>query len=187
MASAWPCGACVGVLRLCWSPRELRVCMQGPVAHVWVEEVSLGCAGSLRKLVDGVAGAWGARQLQLPLSVHGITVQLRARPANPAFIPAPSPGAAATKPARKAGVGGRGGKQWWLRLPCAGLGLGLAAAALRGLAALLSALPLRLERVVIVCEVPSPSSDTHFKSPPKVTGRGTGLQGHCLAYKSSLG
>lgn len=121
------------------------------MAHVWVEEVSLGRAGSLRKLVDGVAGARGVRQVQLPLSVHGIVLQLRARPG----------GAAASKPAAQTRAGGRGGKGRWPRLPGlgAGLGPGLAAAALRGLAALLPVLPVRLARVVVVCEVLSyPSS-----------------------------
>ncbi|KAK9827699.1 hypothetical protein WJX81_001629 [Elliptochloris bilobata] len=115
---------------------------RGPIAHVWVEEVSLRRAGSFRKAVDGGPRTWDLRGVQLPLAVSGIVVQLRTLPHAAGKLPA-LPGA------------GRGGaKQRWPRLPqrFVGLGLRLVAAALHVLAALLPILPLRLKRVTIVCE-----------------------------------
>ena len=148
----------------CALQRDMRICsivaqtalhcaaMQGPLANIWVEEVSLGRARGLRKAAGAAPRAWDPRRLQLPLDVSGVVVQLRAV----------SHSAAPERTVRtsKACAGRRRA-----RLPpqvVAGVRAWLAAAGLRLLAALLPALPLRLRRLTVVCEVrqkaiPNPS------------------------------
>ena len=139
----------------CALQRDMRVCytlaptawhcaaLQGPLANVWVEKVSLGRARGLRKAAGAAARAWDARRLQLPLAVGGVVVQLRAV----------SHSAAPQRPARASKGHSERRRP---RLPPqvgAGVRAWLAAAGLRLLAALLPALPLRLRRLTVVCEV----------------------------------
>ena len=117
--------------------------LQGPLANVWVEEVSLGRARGLRKAAGAAPRAWDPGRLQLPLAVSGVVVQLRAV----------SHSAAPERPAR---AGKAREVRRRPRLPplvVAGARAWLAAAGLRLLAALLPALPLRLRRLTLVCEV----------------------------------
>lgn len=126
--------------------------LQGPLASIWVEKVSLGRARGLRKAAGAVVRAWDARRIQLPLAVSGVVVQLRAV----------SHSAAPKRPARASKARAERRRP---RLPpqvLAGVRAWLAAAGLRLLAALLPALPLRLRRLTVVCEVrqepkPNPS------------------------------
>ena len=120
--------------------------LQGPLANVWVEEVSLGRARGLRKAAGAAARAWDARRLQLPLAVSGVVVQLRADNHN----------AVPGRPARAGKARAGRVERRRPRLPpqvVAGVRAWLAAAGLRLLAALLPALPLQLRRVTAVCEV----------------------------------
>ncbi len=54
--------------------------MQGPVASLRIEEVSLGRTKGAKKLYDGLARAAASAKWRLPFMVRGVHIVLRAAP-----------------------------------------------------------------------------------------------------------
>ena len=132
----------VAVMQHCSS--RLPSCVQGPVAHVHISEVSLGRSNTASKALQGVAKAASTRHFKVPFSIRGMKIELRdaaeqqagVRPVAPAANSSKHSAAGSQKPRKQMGV---------IKL--------LTNSVLRIVVGLLPSIPLRIKDVEVVHQV----------------------------------